>query len=300
MQMAKWAGRTRRGYLGSLASGILRKGDEILILPSGKKSHVEKIFVGMEERSYTFAPQAVSVFFADDLDIGRGDMIVREANVPCRAHKIEAILVWLDEQPLQPGRIYTVKHTTRLGRGSVTQIRYCFEMTSFHRHPAASLALNQIGKVVLNLLNPFFMDEYAKNRQTGSFILIDPVSNQTCAAGMVTRCTEIFKEPAGGKTASVRGETYWVAGSPAGDPASTLIRDLRNAGRAVVSLDADAEDLSGILRLPDPSETVPQVALAHLCRLINDSGVAVVVRSVSVPDASARAVIGETHLFVIP
>jgi sulfate adenylyltransferase large subunit len=299
VQMAKWAGRTRRGYLGSLASGILRKGDEVLVLPSKKKSRVEKIFVGMEERSYTFAPQAVSVYLADELDIGRGDMIVRQTNVPCRAQTIEAILVWLDEQPLQPGRIYTVKHTTRLGRGSVLKIRYCFEMTSFHRHPAASLALNQIGKVVLNLLNPFFMDEYAKNRQTGSFILIDPVSNQTCAAGMVTRCTEIPEEQAGGKAASVRSETYWVVGSSAGESASALIRDLRDTGRAVVSLDADAEHLAGILRVPDLSENAPQVVLAHLCRLINDSGVAVVVRSVSVPDASVRTVIGEAHLFVI-
>jgi bifunctional enzyme CysN/CysC len=172
-------------------------------------------------------------------------------------------------------------------------------MTSFHRHPAASLALNQIGKVVLHLQNPFFMDEYAKNRQTGSFILIDTVSNKTCAAGMVTRCTEIPEEEAMGQSASVRGETYWVVGSPAGESASTLLMDLRNAGRAVVFLDADAELISGMLRVPDPSENVAPVALAQLCRLINDSGVAVVVRSVSVPDASARAVIGETHLFMI-
>jgi sulfate adenylyltransferase subunit 1 (EFTu-like GTPase family) len=299
VQMAKWAGRTRRGYLGSLASGILRKGDEICVLPSGKKSRVEKIFVGMEERSYTFAPQAVSIYLTDELDIGRGDMIVRETNVPCRAQLIEAILVWLDGQPLEPGRIYTVKHTTRLGRGSVVKIRYCFEMTSFHRHPAASLALNQIGKVVLHLLNPFFMDEYAKNRQTGSFILIDPVSNQTCAAGMVTRCTEPAEEPAGGNPLSVRGETYWVVGSPAGKPALTLVQDFRNAGRAVVSLDPDAEPLARIFQVPYPSGNVPPLALAHLCRLINDSGVAVVVRSVSAPDASALAVIGETHLIVI-
>jgi len=116
---------------------------------------------------------------------------------------------------------------------------------------------------------------------------------------MVTRCTEIPEEPAGGKAASVRGETYWVVGSLAGEPAFTLTRDLRDSGRAVVSLDADAEHLAGILRVKDTSQNVPQVALAHLCRLINDSGVAVVVRSVSVPDASAWAVIGETHLFVI-
>ncbi|MFA5268680.1 MAG: GTP-binding protein [Methanoregula sp.] len=299
VQMAKWDGGSKRGYLGSIASGILRTGDEILVLPSMKKSRVEKIVVGMDQKSYAFSPQAVSVYLSDELDIGRGDMIVREANVPCRAQTIEAILVWLDEQPLQPGRIYPVKHTTRLGRGSVVQIRYCFEMNSFHRHPAVSLSLNQIGKVVINLMNPFFMDEYAKNRQTGSFILIDPVSNQTCAAGMVSRCTETAEEQSAVKSTFQRGETYWVVGSPADERSLVLLRDLREDGRAVVSLDADAGLFSGLLPVPDPTGNAPRVALAQLCRLINDSGVAVVVRSGLVPDASARAVIGEIHLFIV-
>jgi sulfate adenylyltransferase subunit 1 len=298
VQMAKWAGRSRRGYLGSLASGILRTGDEVLVLPSMKKSRIEKIFTGMQEQSYAFSPQAVSVYLSDELDIGRGDMIVREANIPCRAQQIEAIIVWLDEQPLQPGRIYTVKHTTRLGRGRVQKIRYSFDMDSFHRHPAESLSLNQIGKVVLTLLNPFFMDEYAKNRQTGCFILIDPVSNQTSAAGMVTRCTGVATEQ-GGAAPVVHGDTYWVVESANGTAAPSLMQDLRQSGRIVVSLDTGEGLLAGFLQVPDLSVCTPALTLAQIARLINESGVTVVVRSGSEPDTAAREVIGEPHLFVV-
>jgi len=177
--------RDFRGYSGRLASGVIRKGDEILVLPSQRKTRIRSI-VGYEgEIPYAFAPQSVTVTLEDEIDITRGDMLVHSANLPQIRREIETILVWMDQAPLVPGKVYWIKHTTQLFKCSVTHLQFRIDPASLSRQDAATLNLNEIGRVTVQCFRSVFCDEYTKNRQTGSFILIDPLTHATAASGMI-------------------------------------------------------------------------------------------------------------------
>ena len=180
-----------RGFAGTVASGIIRKGDEIVALPSGKRSRVKSIVNYAGEIAEAFAGQAVTVTLEDEIDVSRGDMIVLASDGrPHQSHQIEAMIVWLGDRPFVPGRSYWIKHTTRIVSGEIVEIGYAVDVNSLERKPASQLNLNEVGHVTLSLTQPIAYDAYRANAATGSLIIIDRLTNNTVGAGMI-------QEPAG-------------------------------------------------------------------------------------------------------
>jgi bifunctional enzyme CysN/CysC len=176
-----------RGYAGQVASGVLKPGDEVMVLPSGFTSTIAGIDTADGPVAEAFPPMSVTVRLADEIDISRGDMICRPHNAPTVAQDIEAMVCWMDESaPLRPGAKYGVKHTTRNARTVVRGLQYRLDVNTLHRDESATaLALNEIGRVRLRTTVPLLADEYRRNRTTGGFILIDETTNRTVAAGMI-------------------------------------------------------------------------------------------------------------------
>lgn len=174
-----------RGYSGQLCSGIIRKNDEILVLPSMKKSRIKSIVSFDGNPDYAFAPQSTTITLKDELDVGRGNMLVHTHNLPRIQKHFEAMLVWMDDSPMDIEQNYIIKHTTQSCQIRVDDIRYKIDVNTLHRKPSRNLKLNEIGRVVFTSKNTLFFDPYTKNRLTGSFILIDMLSNNTVAVGMI-------------------------------------------------------------------------------------------------------------------
>ncbi len=174
-----------RGFCGTLASGVLRVGDPIAVVPSGRQSRVKGIHTFRGQVEEAFAPMAVTVTLTDEVDISRGDMIVAPNNAPALDNAIEAMLVWFHQEPMQLGKQYLVKHTTLQTAAAVTDLRYRINVGTLRREPAATLQMNEIGRIRLETARPLAADPYAKNRGTGSFILIDRMNNATVGAGMI-------------------------------------------------------------------------------------------------------------------
>lgn len=174
-----------RGYAGTLASGVVRVGDEVTALPSGKTSKVKTIetFDGALEEA--FAPMAVVLTLEDEIDISRGDMIATPNNAPAIANDVEAMVVWFDEKPLQPGQNYLIKHTSAQTATTVADLRYRTNVGTLRRESAPELQMNEVGRIHLQCARPLAADAYQKNRGTGSFILIDRMTNATVGAGMI-------------------------------------------------------------------------------------------------------------------
>ncbi len=178
-----------RGYAGTVASGVLKPGDQVVALPSGLESTIASIDTADGPVAEAYPPMAVTVVLTDEIDISRGDMICRPHNMPIVSQDIDAQVCWMDESAtLVPGRKYGIKHTTRWARAMVRELSYKIDVNTLHRDEAATeLALNEIGRVQLRVTQPLFVDPYLQNRQTGSFILVDEASNKTVAAGMIGR-----------------------------------------------------------------------------------------------------------------
>jgi bifunctional enzyme CysN/CysC len=195
-----------RGYCGQVVSGIIRKGDEVVALPSMKTSRVKSIETFDGPVDEAFPPMSVTVTIEDERDISRGEMLVHRHNLPVVDRHFEAMIVWMGETPLDPNRAYLVKHTTRVVNARIDAVRYRVDVNALHHEDADTLHLNEIGRVVLTSLRPLFHDAYRKNRGTGSFILIDPISNNTVAAGMI-----IDREPSDQLPSSIRSMGHETA-----------------------------------------------------------------------------------------
>ncbi|MFF5295767.1 sulfate adenylyltransferase subunit 1 [Paractinoplanes globisporus] len=176
-----------RGYAGQVASGVLKPGDEVMVLPSGLHSTIAAIDTADGPVAEAFPPMSVTVRLADEIDISRGDMICRPHNAPAVAQDIEAMVCWMDETaPLRVGGKYAIKHTTRTARTVVRGLQYRLDVNTLHRDEnAGELQLNEIGRIKLRTTVPLLADEYRRNRTTGGFILIDESTNRTVAAGMI-------------------------------------------------------------------------------------------------------------------
>ena len=174
-----------RGFSGTIASGIIRAGDEVKVLPSGMTSRVKSIetFDGTLEEA--FAPQAITLTLEDEIDCSRGDMIVRPGNVPQQQKQLNTMVVWMSEDPMVPGKQYLFKQTTRMVTGTISTLRYKVDVNTLHRVNAPTLGLNEIGRCDISLSEPIYFDSYRRNRATGSFIVIDRITNTTVAAGMI-------------------------------------------------------------------------------------------------------------------
>jgi bifunctional enzyme CysN/CysC len=184
-----------RGYAGQVATGTFKAGDEVVVLPSGARTRIKRVetFDGPLEEAVP--PLSISMLLEDEIDISRGDMICRPHNQPTQTQELDAMVCWMADRPLELGGRYAIKQTTRTVRGVVDELRYRIDVNSLHRDEGAeSLALNEIGRVHLRTSGPLLVDEYRKNRHTGSFIIIDETTNDTVGAGMIVA-------PAGGPTA---------------------------------------------------------------------------------------------------
>ena len=175
-----------RGYAGQLASGMVKPGDPVMVLPSRRTSRVRSVVTFEGELPCAFPPMSVTLCLEDEIDISRGDMLVPPSHPPHATRRLDARLVWMHEQKLEIGRNYLLKHTTQSVKASVEILRYRINVNTLEKEAGAALGLNDIGAVVIETQKALFCDPYRRNRTTGSFILIDPVTNATVAAGMIT------------------------------------------------------------------------------------------------------------------
>ena len=312
-----------RGYCGQVASGVLRTGDEVLVLPGGVRTRVRSVHVAEELREEAFAPQSITVGLEDEVDVSRGDMIVHPGNVPRVERELDAMLVWMSETPLATDRPYLVQGSARQVRGYVSRIRFRVDPNTFHREDIPTLALNEIGRVTLQLYQPLVFDEYQRNRVTGSFVLIDAETYDTVAAGMIIDrgryspgLRDIGREEPVSQNISVQegtvkvedrqrllGQTpatLWLTGLP-GSGKSTLAYALEarltGDGHACFVLDGDnlRHGLNRDLGFSptDRRENIRRVA--EVAHLLNEAGLIAITAFVSPyrdDRASAREIIG--------
>jgi bifunctional enzyme CysN/CysC len=175
-----------RGYAGQVAGGVLKPGDDVMVLPSGLTTRIASIDTADGPVEEAYAPMSVTVRLEDNLDVSRGDLICRPHNAPMVTQDVEAMVCWMTDKPLRPGTRLAIKHTTRSARAVVRELRYRLDVNTLHRdEDAGELTLNDIGRVKLRTTQPLFADEYRRNRTTGGFILVDEATNATAGAGMI-------------------------------------------------------------------------------------------------------------------
>ena len=299
-----------RSYAGTVASGVMRPGDEVVVLPIGKTTRISAIDGPTGPVEEAFPPMAVSVSLADDIDISRGDMIARTHNQPRATRQFDATVCWMaDSTALEPGRDYIIKHTTRTTRARVTELDYRLDVNTLHRDKTATaLKLNELGRISLRTQVPLLLDEYTRNASTGSFILIDPDSNGTVAAGMVLR--EVLPHKASPNTVrheslvtaedrGIRGRTVWLTGlSGAGKSSVAMLVEQKMLEKGIPTYVLDGDNLRHGLNadlgfsMADRAENLRR--LAHVATLLADSGQIVLVPAIS-PLAEHRAMARKVH-----
>ena len=288
-----------RSYAGTVASGIMRPGDEVVVLPAGKVSHITAIDGPEGPVSEAFPPMAVSISLADDIDISRGDLLARPQNQPEVTTEFDAMVCWMaDEAALEPGRDYVIKHTTRTTRARVIALDYRLDVNTLHRDKSATaLKLNELGRVSLRTQVPLLLDEYSRNAATGSFILIDPETNVTVAAGMVRDTAPAATRAATPNTVRhqslvaagerlTKGRTVWFTGLSGSGKSSVAVlaeQSLLEHGCPAYILDGDnlRHGLNADLgfTMADRAENLRR--LAHVATLMADAGLTVLVPAIS-------------------
>ncbi len=303
-----------RGFCGTIASGIVRRGDTVMALPSRKTTRVKEIVTMDGNLEEAFAPMSVTLTLTEEIDVSRGEMIVRPGNVPHVDHRCEAVVVWLNETPLVPGKQYLFKHTARTVSGSISTLRYRIDVNSLHRQDAPTLGLNDIGRCAVTLNQPLMFDAFKRNRSTGSFIIIERLSNLTVGAGMILdrhtsserpdkwdydpgsqTLAQEFSQVSAEERAARFGQhavTVLLSGVPGAGKSTTayaLERYLFDHGRAATVLDGQNLRL-GLSRdlgfgSDDRSENVRRTA--EVAKLLNDAGLIAIVSLVA-PDEAIR------------
>jgi sulfate adenylyltransferase subunit 1 len=227
----QWVNRPHldfRGFCGTVASGTVRPGDEVQVASSGKTSRVARIVTMDGDLQSAVAGQAVTLTLTDEIDISRGDLLTKVGASPLYTRHPEAHLVWMSDEPLQPGQLYLVKTATAVTPGRVTRVEYVVDVNTLEQHQESTLGLNGIGVVRLELDRPVSLDPYRENRATGSFILIDRFSNATVAAGMVIAVAplELRQEPVSlepKRTGDVRHRVISLSGTSTGGTGVSLV-----------------------------------------------------------------------------
>ena len=236
-----------RGLAGQLASGVIRPGDRVRVLPSGRETRVRSIVTTEGELAEAFAPMSVTVCLDEEIDASRGDMLVAPADPPARAQRFDATLVWMNEKPAVADRPYLLKHTTQTLAARIVEIRHRVDIHTLAGQPASELRLNEIGAVLVETQRPLFVDPYRRNRFTGSFILLDPLTNETVGAGMIESAAV---EDGGG---APRSASVFIEGNP--DVLWMLARRLVENGHRVAVL-------SNQVLLVGPHSAAPSVELS--------------------------------------
>jgi bifunctional enzyme CysN/CysC len=310
-----------RAYAGQVAGGIMRPGDEVVVLPGGQRSTIASIDTFDGPAAEAFPPMSVSVRLTDDIDVGRGSTIVRTHNQPTVASRFEALVCWMSEQPLQSGRRYLVKHTTRSAMVGRVDVRYRIDVETLRREEDAdALSLNDLARVHLELSSPLVFDSYRRNRVTGSLIMIDEATNETVAAGVILD-TEV-EEARTARTGSDRspnvrwqgsrvtrerrldalghgGATLWFTGLPGAGKstvAAAVEERLLDMRRPALLLDGDnlRHGLNGDLGFDEAARAENVRRTAHVARLLAESGTIALVSLVS-PYAADRELAAGLH-----
>ena len=308
-----------RGFAGTLASGIVRKGDEVTVLPSGKTSRIKSIVTFDGELEQATPGEAVTLTLEDEIDVSRGDMLVHANNLPRIADSFDAMLVWMGEEPMLPGKKYDIKRATSYVPGSIASIEHTVDVNTLEKGPASSLQLNEIGKVRVSLDAAIALDGYAQNRTTGAFIVIDRLTNGTVGAGM------IIADPLGQGAGSHHGSQAHVSTEERAarfgqQPATVLFTGLSGAGkstlayaverrlfdmgRAVYVLDGQnlRHDLNKGLPQDRAGRTENWRRAAHVARQFNEAGLLTLAAFVA-PDAEgreqAKALVGAERLITV-
>ncbi len=308
-----------RAYAGQVAGGIMRAGDEVVVLPGGQRSTIASIdtFDGSIEEA--FPPMSVAVRLSDDIDVSRGSMLVRAHNQPTVSNRFEALVCWMSEQPLQRGRRYIVKHTTRTAMVGSVEVRYRIDVETLRRdEQVQTLELNDLARVHLELSSPLVFDSYRRNRLTGSLIVIDEATNDTVAAGVIldTEVEEAGERPSerspnvrwqGSRVTRERrwrelghgGATLWFTGLPGAGKstvAAAVEERLLEIGRPAFLLDGDnlRHGLNGDLGFDETARTENVRRTAHVARLLAESGTVALVSLVS-PYAADRQTAASLH-----
>jgi bifunctional enzyme CysN/CysC len=309
-----------RAYAGQVAGGVMRPGDDVVVLPSGQHTSIAAIdtFDGPVEEA--FPPMSVALRLTDDIDVGRGSVIVRTQNQPTVSSAFECLLCWMSEHPLSPRRRYLVKHTTRTAMVGAVDVRYKIDVESLRRdEEAATLELNDLGRVHMQLSAPLVFDSYRRNRVTGSLIVIDEATNETVAAGVIldTEVEGITEEPKTERSPNVkwqgtrmtrerrwsmlqhRGATLWFTGLPGAGKstvAAAVEERLIEAGQPAFLLDGDnlRHGLNGDLGFDENARTENVRRTAHVARLLAESGTIALVSLVS-PYAADREAAAALH-----
>ncbi len=308
-----------RGFAGTLASGIVRKGDEIAVLPSGKTSRVKSIVTFDGELEQATPGEAITLTLEDEIDVSRGDMLVHADSRPRIADSFEAMLVWMGEEPMLPGKKYDIKRATSYVPGSIASITHTVDVNTLEKGAASSLQLNEIGKVKVSLDAPIALDGYEQNRTTGAFIVIDRLTNGTVGAGMIIaepiahgsgghhgalahvsteeRATRFGQQPA---TVLFTG----LSGAGKSTLAYAVERKLFDMGRAVYVLDGQnlRHDLNKGLPQDRAGRTENWRRAAHVARQFNEAGLLTLAAFVA-PDAEgreqAKALIGSDRMLTV-
>lgn len=310
VQMVLRPNQDFRGYSGTISSGSIKLGDTFAAMSSGRKSEISRILTPQGETTQAGTGQAVTVCLTDDIDISRGDMLACPDEMPTQARELDAMLVWMDDQPLSVGSTLFIKHTTNMVRGKVTQVLHKVNPNTLEEHPTETLGLNDIGRIRLNLYRPIYCDNYAANRATGSFILIHPQTNATVAAGLVleSRGPANLTQQTGKVSSAERrlllGQkpmTLWFSGLSASGKSTiayALEARLISTGHACAVLDGD--NIRGRLNRDlgfapeDRSENIRRVA--EVARLMNEAGLIVITSFISPYQSDrdmARELIGD-------
>jgi bifunctional enzyme CysN/CysC len=286
-----------RGYSGTVAGGVFKKGDEVVVLPSGFTSRITDVRgPGGEDIVEAFPPQAVSLSLADDIDISRGDMICRPHNRPLVSQDIDAMVCWFSEQStLSTGDRFRIRHTTKTATARVETLDYRLDVNTLHRdETAASLSLNEIGRVKLRAQAPIMFDPYRRNRATGSFVLIDPVTNNTVGSGVIVGAEQanVTSNVVWHSNAVERhdrlthGLTIWLTGLSGSGKSTVAVeveRKLVASGRPAYLLDGDnlRHGLNADLGFgaAERAENVRRVG--EVAKLFADAGTVAVVSLVS-------------------
>jgi adenylyl-sulfate kinase len=317
-----------RGFAGKVTSGVVSPGDEVMVLPSRKISRVKSITTYEGDLEYAFPPLSVTLTLEDEIDISRGDMLVHPNNLPRIERHFEAMMVWMDEHQMDPSRHFYIKQNTHNTRVRIDKIRYKVDVNTLEESPVNHFDLNEIGRVVLTTVKPLYFDPYKKNRSTGSFILIDPVSNNTVAVGMIidkmssedlptlitsrerdqiARGENLIKTEDYIKQYNQKSATLWFTGlhgSGKNILAFTLEKQLFDMGATVVLLDGFSVR-SGLSRELDftPADRAEHLRrVAYLCKILNDQGIITICSFIS-PDDDIRRQVAEIigkerfHLF---
>lgn len=307
-----------RGYCGTIASGIVRKGDEIIALPSGKSSKIKSIVTYDEELEQAHMPMAITLTLEDEIDISRGDMIVHSDNLPTSKDSFSANIVWMNEKPLLAGEQYEFKQASRAFSGTITNLQYKVDVNTLETSPTPSLELNEIGLCDLEFSEAIHFDSYSQNPSTGAFIIIDRLSNVTVGAGMIETVTKKKRRTTESSTVHVTKEDraarygqkpvtimfVGISGSGKSTLAHALERRLFDMGRISAILDGKAMRL-GISR--DLSHDADGRAenlrrSSYIAKYLNDSGLICCAAFVA-PNTDSREhmidVIGEENCIVV-